>query len=283
MPVGKENMTASLRFRCVVGSLLALGLAASAQAVEVLSTARARMYRAASHEAWEAALRLAGDLKLGLERRDRQGQLFVTGWQRVAAYEGKGMSSKALENGQVPERFQLHVFVPASTEPARVYVDAILVTRPSGIGGGIHYVVYEVEDVSRWFLSKLEERLGEKGLPVPADQATRARQSHEMGGPEPCVPERLGGTIQEPKALYKHEPLFPNRDFDKRRAPTVVVEATVGEDGAVHQVRPVKGPQDSLTMASAANAVALWRYRPVLLGGCQVPLIMTVTVNFRSY
>ena len=60
----------------------------------------------------------------------------------------------------------------------------------------------------------------------------------------------------------------------------MVVECVIGLDGRMTEVKVVKGYR-SLAEA-AVNAVRKWRYTPTLLDGAAVPVIMTVTVNFKG-
>jgi protein TonB len=59
----------------------------------------------------------------------------------------------------------------------------------------------------------------------------------------------------------------------------VVLEATISPSGEVTGVKVLKGIP--LLNDAAVNAVREWRYSPTLLNGVPVPVIMTVTVNFR--
>ena len=60
---------------------------------------------------------------------------------------------------------------------------------------------------------------------------------------------------------------------------TVVLECVIGIDGRVHDVKTIKGYR-SLAEAGS-EAVRKWRYTTTELDGKAVPVIMTVTVNFR--
>jgi TonB family protein len=56
------------------------------------------------------------------------------------------------------------------------------------------------------------------------------------------------------------------------------VEARIGEDGSVEDARVLRSIP--LLDQAAIDAVMQWRFRPTLLNGKPVPVIMTVTVNF---
>jgi protein TonB len=59
----------------------------------------------------------------------------------------------------------------------------------------------------------------------------------------------------------------------------VILEATIGPSGDVTAVRVLRGIP--LLDESAIEAVKQWAYEPTLLNGVAVPVIMTITVNFR--
>jgi protein TonB len=58
----------------------------------------------------------------------------------------------------------------------------------------------------------------------------------------------------------------------------VILEAVIGEDGAVSSARVLRSIP--LLDQAALDAVRQWRYEPTLLNGVPTPVIMTVTVNF---
>jgi len=59
----------------------------------------------------------------------------------------------------------------------------------------------------------------------------------------------------------------------------VIIEATIDEKGNVESARVLKG--EPLLNQAVLDAVRLWRFTPALLGGVPVPVVMTVTVDFR--
>jgi protein TonB len=59
----------------------------------------------------------------------------------------------------------------------------------------------------------------------------------------------------------------------------VILECTVGTDGKVTDVRVLRGIP--LLTEAAMDAVRQWVYEPTVLNGIPVPVIMTVTVNFK--
>ena len=57
------------------------------------------------------------------------------------------------------------------------------------------------------------------------------------------------------------------------------LEAVIGADGRVDKVKVLRG--HPLLNDSAMDAVKQWVYNPTTLNGVAVPVIMTVTVNFK--
>jgi TonB family protein len=88
------------------------------------------------------------------------------------------------------------------------------------------------------------------------------------------------GRITPPKRITSLQPTYPSSARNEHREGTVVLEAVIGPSGCVRSVEVVHGPAPDLDGA-AMRAVAFWRYTPTLLNGKPVPVVMTVTVNFR--
>lgn len=92
-------------------------------------------------------------------------------------------------------------------------------------------------------------------------------------------PARVGGDIRAPRKVRSVNPEYP---ADARRAGlagVVVLECTIDPRGEVGDMTVLRGVPP-LT-ESAMKAVKRWRYEPTLLDGVPVPVIMTVTVNFK--
>jgi TonB family protein len=101
----------------------------------------------------------------------------------------------------------------------------------------------------------------------------------DPGSEAPRSPARVGSQVAEPKKLKHVAPRYPE---DARRAgltQAVVLECVIDPRGAVSRVDVLDGVPP-LTDA-ALSAVRQWRYTPTLLDGVAVPVIMTVTVNFK--
>jgi len=88
-----------------------------------------------------------------------------------------------------------------------------------------------------------------------------------------------GHRIKEPQKKKHVAPEWPNNALRAGLDGRVVLECLIGIDGRVEDVKVVKGYR---SLAEAAKkAVPKWRYTTTLLDGKAVPVIMTVTVNFK--
>jgi protein TonB len=90
---------------------------------------------------------------------------------------------------------------------------------------------------------------------------------------------RVGGAIKEPRKLKQVNPAYPEIAKSARVQGVVIMECTIGPEGKVTDVKVLRGIP--LLDAAAVDAVRQWEYTPTLLNGVPVPVIMTVTVNFR--
>jgi periplasmic protein TonB len=110
-------------------------------------------------------------------------------------------------------------------------------------------------------------------------------QSAEAGWLRPvrggeALPAMLGLSIREPQKIVNVSPEYPRSAIEQRRTGTVVLECVIDVDGEVSHIRLLQSVHRSLDLA-AFGSVSGWKYTPTLVGGKPVPVIMTVTVNFK--
>ena len=91
---------------------------------------------------------------------------------------------------------------------------------------------------------------------------------------------RVGGQIRPPIKIKDVAPVYPAIARSARVTGAVTVEATIGEDGKVADARVVKSVP--LLDQAALDAVRQWEYRPTLLNGVPVPVVVTVVINFKQ-
>jgi len=96
--------------------------------------------------------------------------------------------------------------------------------------------------------------------------------------PPPAEPVRVGGNIKPPTKVRDVRPSYPPIAQSARVQGIVIIEATIGPDGAVRDARVLRSIP--LLDQAALDAVRQWQFTPTLLNGVPVPVIMTVTVQF---
>jgi protein TonB len=97
--------------------------------------------------------------------------------------------------------------------------------------------------------------------------------------PPPQRAIRVGGQIKQPRKLKDVAPVYPDIAKQARVQGVVILECTISPQGKVTNVKVLRGIP--LLNDSAISAVRQWVYTPTLLNGVPVPVIMTVTVNFK--
>jgi protein TonB len=97
--------------------------------------------------------------------------------------------------------------------------------------------------------------------------------------PPPPPPLRVGGEISPPQRITDVAPVYPPVARAAHVEGIVILEAVIGEDGGVRDVRVLRSRP--LLDAAAIDAVRQWRFTPTLLNGQPVPVVMTVTVAFK--
>jgi TonB family protein len=90
---------------------------------------------------------------------------------------------------------------------------------------------------------------------------------------------RVGGEIREPLKLKDVRPVYPSEAKRARIQGVVILECLITPQGKVGELKVLRGIP--LLDEAAVDAVRQWEYTPTLLNGEAVPVIMTVTVNFR--
>jgi TonB family protein len=121
-------------------------------------------------------------------------------------------------------------------------------------------------------------------LPLPAGEEPPPEEGGAPAPPEAPAPPAVavpGEPVLEPAALLaKTDPVYPEGARRMGVEGTVVLEATIGADGAVTDVRVVKSLPYGLSEAAAA-AVRRWRYRPARGRAGPVASRKEVRIEFR--
>jgi protein TonB len=94
----------------------------------------------------------------------------------------------------------------------------------------------------------------------------------------PAKPVRLSA-YEMPRKIHDVAPAYPVIARTAGVEGVVIIEAVIAVDGTVRDARVLRSVP--LLDHAALDAVKQWRYAPTRLGGVAVPVIVTVTVQFR--
>ncbi|HEY0591723.1 MAG TPA: TonB family protein [Thermoanaerobaculia bacterium] len=98
--------------------------------------------------------------------------------------------------------------------------------------------------------------------------------------PPPPGYERVGDDVKPPKVLTRVDPTYPEEARKERVQGIVIVEALIGADGVLKDVKALKELPYGLTEA-AVDAVRQWTFAPALKDGKPVPVAFNLTINFK--
>jgi len=99
-------------------------------------------------------------------------------------------------------------------------------------------------------------------------------------GPWPAAEgmARVGGNIPPPRRTKDARPDFPDEARRQRIGGAVILEALIGPDGKVKDVRVLRS--SPLFDKAAMDAVRKWEYERTQINGMFIPVVMPVTVTF---
>lgn len=98
--------------------------------------------------------------------------------------------------------------------------------------------------------------------------------------PRPAVnaPLRVSQGVAQGFLVHQVKPMYPPLARQARIQGAVVVQAIIGKDGTVENLRLISG--HPMLAPAAIEAVRQWRYRPYTLNGMPVEVETEITVNF---
>ena len=97
--------------------------------------------------------------------------------------------------------------------------------------------------------------------------------------PAPVKPMPVGGLIKYPQKVRDARPIYPQIAISARVEGRVFIEAIIATDGTVQNLRVIRSIP--LLDQAALDAVRQWRFTPSTLNGVPVPVILTITVDFK--
>jgi TonB family protein len=98
--------------------------------------------------------------------------------------------------------------------------------------------------------------------------------------PSQQPPTYVSAEVMQGLLTHKIEPIYPEAARLAKVQGVVILDAVIGTDGTVVDLRAVSGP-DELTSA-ALDAVKWWRFQPYLLNGQAVQVKTRLAVDFRQ-
>lgn len=98
--------------------------------------------------------------------------------------------------------------------------------------------------------------------------------------PKVATPQRVrvSAGVTEGLLIHKVQPMYPPLARSARIQGQVVLQAVIGKDGTIQNLRAVSG--HPMLTPSAIDAVKQWRYKPYFLNGEPVEVDTQITVNF---
>jgi periplasmic protein TonB len=122
----------------------------------------------------------------------------------------------------------------------------------------------------------------EPGIPGGIDlpgSGLRVEPPPPPPAPVPQQPIRLRSGMEPPRKTVNVLPKYPATAQAAHIDGTVVLDAVIDATGRVTDVRVIRSIR--LLDQAAIDAVREWRFTPTLLNGNPVPILLTVTVQFR--
>ncbi len=92
-------------------------------------------------------------------------------------------------------------------------------------------------------------------------------------------PLRIAGEVQAGNLIFHPNPVYPPLARTARVQGSVILAATIAEDGTVRELSVVNSP-NPLLVPGVLETVKTWKYKPTLLNNQPVQVITTITINF---
>lgn len=118
----------------------------------------------------------------------------------------------------------------------------------------------------------------EEALAHPPQPDSEKGTPQTPGGDTKVHRVRVGGQVQSARLIYQEHPIYPPLARAARIQGVVRMEAIIGKDGTVQDIKVISG--QPFLIESALEAVSRWRYQPTLLSGEPVEVATEVDINF---
>ncbi len=113
-------------------------------------------------------------------------------------------------------------------------------------------------------------------------QATPTQIPQDLISNQPALPAmslRTSEGVSGGVLTHRVSPTYPSQARLQRVEGPVMLDAEVGEDGNVHEIKVLSG--NPILASAAKQAVQQWRYQPFQLNGKPVPIHTRITIQFK--
>ena len=123
-----------------------------------------------------------------------------------------------------------------------------------------------------------EREFSTQRFSAPGSASSAGAQSQPLP-PYPANAVRVGGNVKPPMKVKDAQAIWPPAAQQARVQGVVILETLIDEAGKVSDARVLRSIP--LLDQAAIDAVRQWEFEPTVLNGNPVPVILTVTVQFR--
>lgn len=117
------------------------------------------------------------------------------------------------------------------------------------------------------------------GKPVRSQASVEVHFVLKDSPSESAEPLRLKADATGPKLIHKIDPVYPTAAKKAGVEGSVILQVTINAQGEVSEVKLERG--HDLLKDAAMEAVRQWRYRPTLLNGNPIAVVVAVTIEFK--
>jgi TonB family protein len=90
---------------------------------------------------------------------------------------------------------------------------------------------------------------------------------------------KVDGSIEKAKFIYRPKPKYPPEAVKAGIEGTVHLRVVVRKDGTIKKVKAIRG--ESMLVKAATEAVARWRFKPIVIAGKQFEFQSDIYVKFE--
>jgi TonB family protein len=134
--------------------------------------------------------------------------------------------------------------------------------------------------------SKTQTQSEESAPPLNVASANDSNLTGLMSSAPSSVPKLSATTLKVSQGvsqgllIKRVQPQYPQAALAMHAQGAVQIEATIGKEGNVTNVKVLSG--EAILARAAVEAVRQWRYKPYYLDGTPVEIQTQITINFKA-